>query len=198
MQVSVDQSRHKIGVSSEQYTRKMLLKFDIPAKPTAITPMFSSDKKKLKARLPDEPAVDIDRYRSTACSIMYNIQTTRVDAAYAANVCARYLSNPGQTHLEAVIRCLQYLNNTVNKQITYQPPTNTLMLDQLYAYTDASHQENPETQKTTSGYVIYLNGGPISWRVKLSTRVYKSPCHSEYNALFETVNEIRALRDIQS
>ena len=160
--------------------------------------MFSSNNKTLKARLPDEPTADVDLYRSAACSIMDNIQATRVDAAYAVNICARYLSNPGQTHLEAVIRCLQYLNNTVNKQITYQPPTDPLMLHQLYAYTDASHQDHPETQKTTSGYVIYLNGGPISWRVKLSTRVYKSPCHSEYNALFETVNEIRALRNLMT
>jgi hypothetical protein len=198
IQVSIDQSRHNIGITSEQYTRKMLIKYDIPVNPTVTTPMLSSDKKKLKARQSDEPAADLNLYRSAACSVMYNIQTTRLDAAYAANVCARYLSQPGQTHLDAIVRCLQYLGNTADKQINYSIPSDPMLLHQLYAYTDASHQDHPETQKTTSGYILYLNGGPISWRVKLSTRVYKSPSHSEYNALFETVNEIRALRNLMT
>ena len=95
--------------------------------------MFSSNNKTLKARLPDEPTADVDLYRSAACSIMDNIQATRVDAAYAVNICARYLSNPGQTHLEAVIRAMstvpkQHCQQTDHVSTTHGPANATSTL----------------------------------------------------------------------
>ena len=47
-----------------------------------------------------------------------------------------------------------------------------------------------KTRKSTSGYVIYFAGGPISWKSKLQQAVALSSCEAEYVALTEVVKEI--------
>ena len=55
-----------------------------------------------------------------------------------------------------------------------------------FGYTDGSYADNPETRKSTAGYVFIMTGGPVSWRAKSQDRVGTSTAEVEYVGLSES------------
>ena len=134
-------------------------------------------------------------YRSNVSSIMYAAVHSRPDVKYSANLVARFMSNPGEKHGESVTRIFQYLINTTDKHITYTRPSDVHKRNQLVCYVDTSHADSDDL-RTTVGYVIYLNGGPISWRTLLHKGHCGSPTESEYMEMYHAVSEVLSLRHL--
>ena len=63
-------------------------------------------------------------------------------------------------------------------------------------YSDADWASDIETRKSHSGYVFYLNGGPISWASNKQTTVALSSVESEYIALSSATQELVYLRQL--
>eukprot|EP00961_Rhodomonas_salina_P133860 1801186-Rhodomonas_salina.1 len=61
---------------------------------------------------------------------------------------------------------------------------------ELWGYVDSSYADDEITRKSTYGYVIFLNGGPISWKVKLSPLIALSTADSEFIAACYAACEI--------
>ncbi|XRB16525.1 RNA-dependent DNA polymerase [Pseudoscourfieldia marina] len=59
---------------------------------------------------------------------------------------------------------------------------------------DASWGDNHENRRSTSGYIFFLNGGPISWASYLQTTVALSTVESEVMALTEAIKEAIYIR----
>ncbi|XRB21883.1 retrovirus-related Pol polyprotein [Pseudoscourfieldia marina] len=59
---------------------------------------------------------------------------------------------------------------------------------------DASRGDNHENRRSTSGYIFFLNGGPISWASYLQTTVALSTVESEVMALTEAIKEAIYIR----
>ncbi len=60
----------------------------------------------------DKPAFDLSfNYRSAVGKLNYLAQTTRPDIMYATNQIAKYLSDPRQSHGEAILYLVCYLTN---------------------------------------------------------------------------------------
>jgi hypothetical protein len=83
----------------------------------------------------------------------------------------------------------------MDKSIQYTKPTDKAMINQLVLYVDASHADS-DNLRTTIGYVIYLNGGPISWRSMLSKTHCQSPTESEYTGMYHAVCEVISIRNL--
>ena len=66
----------------------------------------------------------------------------------------------------------------MNKYIEYRAPTDATLVNQLACYVDTSHADSDDL-RTTLGYVVYLNGGPVSWRTMLSKTHCQSPTESD-------------------
>jgi len=60
-------------------------------------------------------------YLEAVGSIMYLAITTRPDIAYSAGILARFGSNPGPEHWNAMKHLLCYLQGTENYALTYAP-----------------------------------------------------------------------------
>ena len=69
-----------------------------------------------------------------------------------------------------------------------------LQAEELQAYTDADYAMDVPTRKSTSGGIIYLNGGPITWSSKLQKIVAQSTAESEIIAATEITKEIVHLK----
>jgi hypothetical protein len=72
-----------------------------------------------KAQREQLSAVEHSLYRSLVGSIMHIANASRPDIAFAASVFARFLSSPRRTHLHAVMHCILYMFNTIDKIISY-------------------------------------------------------------------------------
>ena len=71
-----------------------------------------------------------------------------------------------------------------------------MKLNVLSAYADADYAADREKRRSRTGFVIYLNGAPISWRSKLQSVVALSTAESEYIAASQAAQEIVYFRGL--
>ena len=62
-------------------------------------------------------------------------------------------------------------------------------------YTDSNFQSDPESRKSTSGYVFTHRGGAISWRSVKQSSIVDSTMEAEYIAASEAAKEIMWLKN---
>lgn len=90
---------------------------------------------------------------------------TRPDISYAVGVVSRFLSNPKETHVNAVKRILKYLRGTMDCGIS-----------------------DPVTRRSTSGNM--LGASAISWGSQRQKCVTLSSTEAEYVAAAQAVKEM--------
>ena len=96
-------------------------------------------------------------YSQIIGSLMYLMNCTRPDIAYAVSKLSRYTSNPSDLHWTALLRVLGYVSHTKEYALRYgkYPPV-------LEGYSDANWIADSEESKSTSGYVFTLGGAAVS------------------------------------
>ena len=62
------------------------------------------------------------------------------------------------------------------------------------AYVDASHASNKVTQRSHTGFVIFINKAPIYWFSKRQQTVESSAFFTEFIAMRSCIEEVRGLR----
>ena len=60
----------------------------------------------------------------------------------------------------------------------------------LVCYSDSDYAGDPDTRRSVSGYVLFVQGVPISWRSKANKTVTLSSTEAEWIALSEAVKEV--------
>ena len=66
--------------------------------------------------------------------------------------------------------------------------------NQLWGYVDSDWAGCPDTRRSTSGYVLMLNGGAVSWRCKRQSVYALSSAEAEFIAASSMVQEVIFLR----
>ena len=141
------------------------------------------------------PDNDIDReymstipYRTVVGKLMYLMVCSRPDISFAVCTVARFLSNPGRQHWNAVLQILKYLKGTTDCRITYR------RLDEehptLHGYADANWANyDIDTRRSHSGFVFFYVNGPVAWKSKLQTSISLSTMDSEYYCMGDSSKE---------
>jgi hypothetical protein len=132
-------------------------------------------------------------YLQAVGALMYLATATRPDIAYAVGVLARFNKDPGLLHWKAVKHLFRYLKGTLDYKLTYGP---TQSPELFTTYSDADHAGNPDNGRSTSGYVVKIGTGAISWASKLQTIVALSTTEAEYVAATSAGQEILWLRNL--
>jgi len=92
----------------------------------------------------DSPPLDktnpnvVRDYQQAVGSCMFLTVFTRGNCAFAVNQCARFMANPGPTHITAIRRVLRHLVDTRHMGIKHQR-TDDDNANQLHATADAGH-----------------------------------------------------------
>ena len=123
-------------------------------------------------------AQGIKLYQSITGSLLYFAQCTRYDLCYAVNQLTRACNRPAEVHMTAAKHVLRYLRGTPDLPITYRKGQLRLV-----SYTDASFGANPDNRKSTTGYLFFLGGAPISFGSKTQSLTAQSTVESELQAL---------------
>ena len=133
-------------------------------------------------------------YRSVIGKLNFLEKSTRPDIAFAVHQCARYSSNPKESHSAAVRYIVRYLMNTRDKGLILRPNGHSFV-----CYVDADFQggwdintaaEDSTTAKSRTAYIIMYGGCPIVWASKMQTDIALSTTESEYSALSEAAREV--------
>ena len=113
--------------------------------------------------------------------------------------CARFASDPKESHAVAVKRIGKYLSSNKDKGIIISPDTNneifTCWVDAAFAgeWNRDTAMEDPTTAKSRTGYVINYAGCPLTWSSKLQTEIALSTVEAEYIALSQSLREVICL-----
>ena len=115
-------------------------------------------------------------FNSIIGGLQYLSNNTRPDICFAVNHLARFLINPSIEHIQAARHVLRYISKEPDRGITFTRKEDRPLLE---AYTDADFAADPATSRSTSGSIIMLASGPISWRSRLQREVVLSITEAE-------------------
>lgn len=130
-------------------------------------------------------------YQSMIGSLIYTAIATRPDIAQAVGTLAKFNAAPNETHLTAVKRVFRYLKGTVRLCLQYE-----LSKKDMEGYSDADWASDSEDRRSTSGNVLILSKGVISWIGQKQPKEALSTSEAEYIALCSATQESVWLRQL--
>ena len=159
LEVTLDEGLGTTKISQSRYISKILNRFGMSNSHPVSMPLDPNVK---LINTPDDEHHNIPEYGTAIGSLKYAAIGTRPDIAFAVQILSQFTSNPNSTHWTAVKHVFHYLNGTHDMGIIYQ----TGGAAKPYAYSDADWGSNPNDQKSISGNIFLMAGGPISWTSK--------------------------------
>ena len=180
----------------EPYIIGLLDRFDMSACRSAKTP--EADTRSLEPSADDEELLSEEgkhTYQSITGGLMFAMVTCRPDIAHAVNMLARRMSAPRVRDMHAARRALKYLKGKERLGILFKYGADS-STPTLTAYADSDWANDIEQRKSTTGYIVFYNGAPISWHSGLQSTISLSSCEAEYIALSECSREVDYLRSI--
>ena len=127
-------------------------------------------------------------YSSAVGSVLYT-RLTRIDCLAAIAEVARFMSNPGKKHWQAVKRILRYLKATKHWGLCYKSTRGGKKLWKLTLYVDSGYAMDPDKRRSRYGYIILLNANPVAFGTGLTQRTATSTPEAEYIALAHGLKE---------
>ena len=181
---------------------------DLPPKSMPITPAVKLPKL-------EHATVDPNQYLSVVGSCLHLSQVSRPDIAYAIGVLSRHSATPGLEHMGAAINVVNYLNYTQELCIQYTRNSrgnNPEVFEKDWSvhksieerllpgvpesqphspdmFVDADYAGDLNTRRSTSGMVVMMNQGPISWLSRIQKLCAQSSAESEIYAVTDSVKE---------
>ena len=187
--ISRDRSNKCIKLSQTRYLTKTLEKFGMSDCKPVSTPQDPS----IKLEPNTGECVNKQKFQSAIGSLNYAVLATRPDLAAALNSVNSYMQNPGYTHWQAVNRIFRYIKGTLNYGLVFDASKITDLL--LYGFADANFDADNDC-KSTSGYIYFLAGCPVSWSSKRQSMVALSTAEAEYIAASMATQEALWLRNL--
>ena len=114
-------------------------------------------------------------YRGMFGSLLY-LTASRPDFQLSVGICARFQSNPNQSHLNAVKRILRYLVGTTNLGLQYEKG----IVCTVIGYCDADFVGDRFERKSTSGCCCFLRKSLITWSSTKQNTIALSTAKAEY------------------
>ena len=108
--LQIKQLKEGIFINQSKYTKEILRKFGLEDVKSYSTPMKSTCKLDK-----DEKGKKVDQktYRGMIRLLLY-LTASRLDIMYSTCICARFQSDPRESHLIAVKKIMRYLKGTLS------------------------------------------------------------------------------------
>ena len=145
--------------------------------------------------MPNEGEVNLPMrtlFQQIIGSLLYIMLGTRPDIAFAVTKLAQFAANPSKEHLDKAKYVLRYLAGTAKYALVYQGASNK----GLIAYTDSDYAADPVKRRSTTGYLLKLANGIISWQSRAQKTIALSATEAEYMALSDCSRQVVWIQNI--
>ena len=155
LEIQINQCKDGVYVHQTKYTKELLKKFkleDCKVMNTPMHPTCTLNKENTGSK------VDQKLYRGMIDSLLY-LTASRLDILYSVCLCARFQSDPRESHLTSIKRIFRYLKGTKNLGLLYRKSLDY----KLIGFCDADYAGDRIEKKSTSGNCQFLGENLISW-----------------------------------
>jgi hypothetical protein len=192
------------SIDQYRYTKTLLKKYcpeDAPfgTPPYRSTPAPSKHVYSKENRPSDEEQLALNKeykgldFRSAVCSLLYLALGTRGDILFIVNKLAKACIAPGRQDFKALLWLFGYLraepewgtkfySNINESPVSEILSKHSVPSSDIVVFTDASWQDCPDTGRSTTGFLIYYQGGVIEANSMLQIPVAMSSCEAEVMA----------------
>src|SRR5580765_7828591 len=170
--IQIDQCPEATYIHQSKYAKELLKKFNMVECTPAKTPMHPTcilEKEEVSGKVCQK------LYRGMIGSLLY-LTASRPDIVFSVHLCARFQSDPRETHLTAVKRILRYLKGTTNLGLMYKKTSEY----KLSGFCDADFAGDRIERKSTSGNCQFLGSNLVSWACKRQQTIALSTAEAEY------------------
>src|SRR5882672_3979875 len=115
---------------------------------------------------------------------------TRPNISYAVIKLSQFSANPSKEHLDRALYICRYLLSTPNYDLVF----NGSSKEGLIAFSDSDWASDPVMCHSTTGYIIQLAHGPVSWLSHRQKTVALSSTKAEYMALSDCCRQVVWIR----
>jgi hypothetical protein len=178
-------------IKQDSYIKRMVQRFNVQDAKIPRTPLPSSIQlSKDDCPKTDEQKTEMEKipYRGIIGSLLYAGRGAHPEIAQAVSALSRFCQYPGKVHWTYAKRVLCFLKGVMNKGLHYTSSSIEDGVD-IAIYTDSDWGSNPDDRKSISGFVVTINGNPVSWCSRTQKSTALSSCEAEFLALSEAVRE---------
>ena len=122
-------------------------------------------------------------------TLSYISNLCRPDISFIVNYLSRQSHKATQAHLKMARNVFRYLKYTKKYGILYKNVEDKKEL-KMVAYSDSDWAGDKDTSKSTSGYIILINGSPLSWKSKKQGVIADSTMQAEFIAMALCLKEL--------
>jgi hypothetical protein len=118
---------------------------------------------------------------------------------------ARFVNNPGREHWKAAQRVLKYLKgvrdygllfSATGEEFTRDKDGHLCLMTPIVVYSDADYAADVDKRRSSTGYIVFMAGGVISWKHCLQQSTSLSTAEAETMSLCEATQEAEWLRNL--
>lgn len=182
----INKTNEGLKLTQSDYTNKILKRFKMEESKLVATPAVKEN------NTTEECLNNSYPFKEAIGSLLYLSCKTKPDLNYAINIQSRHTENPNNKNLIAVKRIFRYINGTKSKGIHFKSQEN----EELTAFCDSDFAGDEDTRRSHTGFVIFYNGGPISWCSRKQNVVALSSTEAEYIAASECCKEVLYLKTL--
>ncbi|EOY16663.1 Cysteine-rich RLK (RECEPTOR-like protein kinase) 8 [Theobroma cacao] len=168
-------------LSQHRYISDILIKTGMSGAKASTTPISTTT----RLCLHDGSATaDDEAFRKIVGCLQYLV-LTRLDICFVVNKLSQFMHKPSTLHFQALKRVLRYLKRTLFHGLFIKKE----LSPSLQVFTNSDWAGSPNDKTSTSVFIIYLGGTPVSWSLKKQKAFARSSSEAEYRAISTAVSE---------
>ena len=195
MLVTRNRGQRKLALTQTAYITSILTRFGMGACKPALTPDTIVRAGKAESKEPaqhhfaDQDEIGGVSFREVVGTLSYAANATRPDIYTAVRAIASNQDKPLAADWRAAKRIMRYLSGTRHLGIIYGASRRQGEQPALEVFCDASYASCPTTMRSTTGYLVQLDKGIVSWHATRQKTVALSSAEAEYMALSDACKE---------
>lgn len=197
LEIKRDREKKVIQVSQRGYIERILKRFNMSECKPVVTPGDTTVKlTKTMSTSTEDGNEDMSSvpYREAVGSLMFLMHCSRPDISFEVTKVAQFCEKPLPGHWTRVKRILRYLRGTLDFSLFYGCQDSDQVT--LTAYCDSDWAGDPETRRSTTGFLVMFGGSPVSWTTRQQKTIALSTTEAEYMSGVEVVKEVKWLKQL--
>lgn len=197
MRVRRDRVKGELTIDQQVYIRQLLTQNGMADCNHVASPEYVGEDESTKDCSLADASFGLESFGSIVGGLLYLTLVARPDMSHAVHKLSQSVSNPQVTDWLAVRRVLRYLKGTTHIGLVYRADrhaSDTIVITPSYC--DASYGGDRIDRKSTTGWLVSLNGNITNWSSKKQVTICLSSAEAEYMSVASVIQELLWMRMI--